>query len=378
MINKPLDAITASELELLVTERVAEDLTLEYKAVFKRSTDSEKHEFLADVSSFANARGGDIVYGIEAKEGVPQKIVGLAGITEKDIIGAESSLRTGLRPQIPDVRVRQVDTPAGSVLICRVSPSWAMPHMVIFNGSFRFYVRVGRNKDLMDVDALRAAFSRGDRIKNHARSFRQQRLAALLNGTSPIQMAPGPLVIVQVIPWATSLEDRILTSEEMARFRGKLLTMAGGGDFYWNFDGLLISAGKSEGRTIAYSQVFRDGTMESADTMGIGHKGLLHASAVEGRVVQIIRQYVAGAKLARIEPPFWILVSVLHLRGYATGYSMRPQVIDRDHLLLPEVLYNDPAADVGMTMQPAFDALWQAGGFEGSPSYADGSWQPPK
>lgn len=47
--------------------RVPESRTLEYKRDLPDPKDRDsKREFLGDVTSFANAQGGDIVYGIEA------------------------------------------------------------------------------------------------------------------------------------------------------------------------------------------------------------------------------------------------------------------------------------------------------------------------
>ncbi len=69
-INKPLEAIEESDLQNLVVERVREIKTIEYKQSLPGNSDGEKKEFLYDVSSFANAAGGDLIYGIKAEDGV--------------------------------------------------------------------------------------------------------------------------------------------------------------------------------------------------------------------------------------------------------------------------------------------------------------------
>jgi hypothetical protein len=56
--NKAFDQIGKDEIDSLVENEVREGKTLEYKEKLAGSTDSEKKEFLADVSSFANAAGG--------------------------------------------------------------------------------------------------------------------------------------------------------------------------------------------------------------------------------------------------------------------------------------------------------------------------------
>ena len=62
-LNKPLDQIEERDLQELLAGQVSEHKTLEYKLALPGNSDSERKEFLADVSSFANAAGGDLIYG---------------------------------------------------------------------------------------------------------------------------------------------------------------------------------------------------------------------------------------------------------------------------------------------------------------------------
>src|SRR5438309_1617191 len=82
--DKSVEQITAADLERLVTNGVSESRSLEYKETLPGGSDQDKREFLADVSSFANAIGGDLVYGArDARDesgkptGTPDAIVGL-------------------------------------------------------------------------------------------------------------------------------------------------------------------------------------------------------------------------------------------------------------------------------------------------------------
>jgi hypothetical protein len=52
------------------------------------------------------------------------------------------------------------------------------------------------------------------------------------------------------------------------------------------------------------------------------------------------------------------------------GYSSSP-LIDRDTLMLPEVLIEEYGAEIGKLLRPSFDALWQACGLEKSLNYDD-------
>jgi hypothetical protein len=52
---------------------------------------------------------------------------------------------------------------------------------------------------------------------------------------------------------------------------------------------------------------------------------------------------------------------------------------ENETLLLPDTLMDGSASDAAAALRPAFDAMWQAAGFRGSPSYDKaGVWQPPQ
>ena len=137
MINKPLSQVTAGDLQSLPADGSPESKTLEYKLKLPLSTDKDKKEFLADASSFANAGGGDLIYGIGAIDGRPIDIPGLADFNEdKDVLRLESSIRDGIEPRVQGVQFRTIEGFSnGPVLIIRLPRSWAAPHMVSFKGN---------------------------------------------------------------------------------------------------------------------------------------------------------------------------------------------------------------------------------------------------
>ena len=84
MINKPLDQLTLGDIKDLIENQVQEDKNIDYKETLPGNADGDKKEFLADVSSFANLNGGDIIFGIKEKRdernnstGIPEAIMGL-------------------------------------------------------------------------------------------------------------------------------------------------------------------------------------------------------------------------------------------------------------------------------------------------------------
>ena len=98
----------------------------------------QKQEFLNDVSSFANANGGLLFYGIrESKDdaGVPLEVCGLKGENPgKRINDMETIIRTGLEPRLLGVTIWPVSLPSHEdqvVLILSIPKSFAAPHMVV-------------------------------------------------------------------------------------------------------------------------------------------------------------------------------------------------------------------------------------------------------
>ena len=108
MINKPFDQIDKDEIVNLISNEVREGRMLDYKETLPGNSDSDKMEFLADVSSFANAAGGCILYGVRERRdedgkptGMPESADGLEAVNvDSEILRLESSIRTGLDPRV--------------------------------------------------------------------------------------------------------------------------------------------------------------------------------------------------------------------------------------------------------------------------------------
>ena len=77
MLNlKRIDDIDEADLQGLITNEVRENQLIEFKAAVNLSVPAARPEFLRDLSSLANASGGDLVIGIEEKDGKAVRIRG--------------------------------------------------------------------------------------------------------------------------------------------------------------------------------------------------------------------------------------------------------------------------------------------------------------
>ena len=75
MILKHVNEIGPDDLQALIDGEVAENKILEYKQEIPGRGDPIP--FLAAVSAFANTSGGDLLIGVEAREGVPIALPGI-------------------------------------------------------------------------------------------------------------------------------------------------------------------------------------------------------------------------------------------------------------------------------------------------------------
>ncbi len=52
-------------------------------------------------------------------------------------------------------------------------------------------------------------------------------------------------------------------------------------------------------------------------------------------------------------------------------FHSRQDPLDRDHILIPEVLADDFTTDLGQLLKPAFDIIWNAFDYPGSAMYGE-------
>jgi hypothetical protein len=120
----PRDLATATEIHLVafVEARIPEGTYLDLKRELPRMPDGGRHEFLADVSAFANSSGGDLVYGIEEDgEGRASAIVPQPGNPDEEALRLQDVLMHGIEPRVPASRSSLLGSRADSCwpFVCR-------------------------------------------------------------------------------------------------------------------------------------------------------------------------------------------------------------------------------------------------------------------
>lgn len=406
LFHKPFGDLEESDLQMLIDNNIREGKEVEYKEALVLHTDEQKQEFLHDVSSFANTEGGYLFYGIrERKEdaGNPLELCGLKGENPGKRIGdMEQIIQSGLDPRLYGISFVPVTLPFHDgriAIVLSIPKSYASPHMVKSNG--RFCSRNATGKFYLDRDQLQTAFALGETTAERIRAFRFERLSRIRSGYE----TPAPLgeqdakLVLHVIPLNAFRSSNAFHLKTLHNgqnsIAGQLLKplqvwdLESDPQMRFNIDGLVrVIRWRDPRVTGAYTQVFRNGIIESVDTtiLGAYEKKLLSTDVFESKLLDGIKRYTELQKLLNIHPPFFIMVSLLNVKGYSITHKVferRIQKIsdqfDRDDLLLPDVLVEHFDDHIETLLQPLFDSVWNAAGEIGSPSYdGSGKFTPPR
>jgi len=392
MINIPIDEIEKTDIEELVINKTTETKTLEYKEDLPKGTDGQNKEFLADVSSFANAAGGDIIYGIKEerdeenrKTGKPEAVVGIENISGDEVtLRFENIIRDGLSPRLK-VQIKCIDGfQKGPVIILRIPQSFSTPHMIC-KGDSRFYSRNSAGKYPLDVGEIRSVFLASETLPEKIKRFREQRLAEITADQIPVQLLLKRRFVLHIIPITAFLHGgnrpEIVFSADAKIRIGKAVSE---GNFRNNIDGYIGDSGSRNGKCESYFQIFRNGIIENVSCSQLTPKDAsnhIPSVAFEERIMEKVTKYFELMKYLNIETPILIMISLLAVKGVKMGlssiYSLDSgECIDRDSIILPDILLEDYAIKTETVLKTAFDSIWQACGLDRSLNYDEqGNWR---
>jgi hypothetical protein len=387
----PLRELTEEHLRRLIADEVGEGRGLEYKLVVGGG-DETRREFLADVSSFANAAGGDLLVGVDATDGIATALAGVVrGEVDGELQRLENMLRDGVEPRIPGIALHAVAlADARAVIVIRVPRSWSAPHMVTFKGLSRFYSRNSSGKYPLDVAEIRSAFVASASARSAVRTFRIERLARIAAGETPVSLIDAPKVVLHLIP--LTVGDTTVSVDLSPLHHGRhaslrpMRSSARGWSPRVNFDGVLCYETGANGEPPwSYLQVFRSGAIEGVDPFILrqraGFERQIPSKALEGVLINGLGQALTLTRDLGVPAPVVCAVSLLGVRDFEMMMDPRRytsgETIDREDLLVPEMLVEDLSQSPASLLQPQLDAIWNAAGYSGSPNFTeDGEWQP--
>lgn len=390
--NKSFEEISESDLNDQITAGVPEGALLDYKRDAYGRSDADVREFLKDVSSFANTSGGHLIIGIDEVAGVPTSLSPLTGDPDQELQRLENLARDGIEPRIAGLRMKAVPINGGGfVLVLRIPKSWNPPHRVSAKNTNRIYGRNSAGTYEFSVDELRVVFTSSATALDRVRAFRAERLAKINSGEAIFHLAQncGRLVLHLVPTAAFGLGSQIDLAKAQAA--QQLVSPMGGLGFSprINFDGFTNFRTGSDGMCVSYTHVFRNGAIEAVKVRVVSDLDppnlWIPTLDFDTWIFERLPSYLSALQRLDVPPPIILMITLQGVRRARLGVSPRPledlPVLDRDVLELPEVVMEQygTETDYQRAARPAFDALWNAGGFVRSRHFdAGGRWNPPR
>ena len=230
ILPKPLALMKDGEikewLKNLILEQRLESVELDYKeGTVKVATIGEKKEFAADISSFANCRGGVLVYGIkeadrqtqDQKENVvyPLDFDG-ADIDDELLLRVDQVISSSIEPRLPEhptmkpVKLAlKSNDPEKWAIVIEVRKSWTGPHMITADKEFRYYTRQNFRKGPVRMDhwELNTLFDQSLRQTDKVAQWIAGRDAALQSRR--VNRGPSEPVLFMLIVPHVLLDDRL-------------------------------------------------------------------------------------------------------------------------------------------------------------------------
>ena len=386
MIAKNIDQIAEEDLQALIDNLVLEGKTIEYKQSLPSNSDSDKKEFLADVSSFANASGGDLIYGIieDRSTGTPKALEGLTiENVDQQISRLDSMIREGIKPRILGITIKPVNLSNSKMaLVIRVLKSWVSPHRVSFKGHDKFYSRSTNGKYLMDVAELRVAFNLSETLTERIRKFRVDRISKIFANETPVPFYDTAKIVLHLISIISFDPAQSYDIGKIASHPEKMRPIdCSGWNHRYNFDGFLTYSEDREGKSHSYVQLFRNGIVEALEGSILKPRGaekFIPSIIFERKIIESLSNYLTILKTLNVEPPIFLFLTLVGVRGYPMGVFTKTRMkieenhtIDRDILLLPEIVIESYDTDSKDALRPCFDSIWNACGFPRSLNYDD-------
>jgi len=380
MIPKDLEQITEKDLQNLIDDSVLENKTIEYKRSLPGKSHHEKVEFLADISSFANASGGNIVYGIvqNNETGKPTKLEGLnVENMDKEILRLENIIRDGIGPRIIEIKSKHIDLlNSKKVLIIRVPKGLRKPYRVTFEGHDKFYKRSSNGKHPLDVEELRVEFNSPKTITEKMKKFRESRISKILTNDTSAHHYDGAKVVLHLLPVISFDSARQYSIENKKKWLTEKMRPINSAECKgrYNLDGFLTYSENGEKKSYSCVQLFKNGIIEA-----INENERIFNQYFEVKIIKVLGNYLSILKTLNIELPIFIFLTLTGVKGYIMHLESFCEEgktpIDRDILLLPKVLAENYNIHPENILKPCFDLIYNACGLPGSSNYdSDGQW----
>ena len=190
-------------------KKVQEGKLVDYKQNLKIELPSEKKEFLADFTSFANTEGGWLIIGIEEgkdekgkQNGLPDCATGFKCDNQDRLkLDLENIIRDGIQPRLNTHDIYFIDGfEKGPCLTIRVKKSLDSPHMVTLGGTNKYYMRNSAGKYQLDARQVEVEYDKKRDLKEIPKNVIAERTQKATTRIFPVDLVNRPFLQLLVLP----------------------------------------------------------------------------------------------------------------------------------------------------------------------------------
>lgn len=401
MLDMDPTEVEESDLQILVDNEVLEGKQLEFKKMKDPRSEGDKLDVLAELVSFANASGGDLLLGIDEDEDGHAGEV--CGMKVDNVDGRKNDwaqiIRSGVEQPLPSnlVDIGAVELANDrTVFVIRVERSWRSPHRVRENK--KFYGRSASGKEELDVEEIRRQVLELETTAEQLREFRAERILDIQARETPVHLQDGPVLALHVVPFsAFTPGERInVQSVSMNRFAPQLFgksAPATTGRFV--VDGYVGCSTNPTEKQGEYTKTFRSGAIETVTTYPFypsdgKYRPRMSNSELRGSLSNVLSNYSQFLLRQDVRPPYTVLLTIIDAEEYTIGgegtisqYRFGDSVVQLPEVLIetaesnPPSIKDDPPNTIPSDTDPGepyasavdevMDMLWNAVGQDGEP-----------
>jgi hypothetical protein len=377
MFAKSIDTINKGDLLSLIENGVLEGKIIEYKKELPSNKDESKKEFLADVSSFANAAGGYLIYGISEAEGLPKE---LCGVKVEDVDALKQKydniIRTSVDPRILTTIHAVLLDEERYALVFWIPQSWNRPHRVALQGHNKFYSRNSSGKYEMDTSELRTAFNSTLTLRDKMEAFKKSRIDELYSNKTPVALHYPEKLTIHWLPMEAFYKNDVINIPTSTTEILKVFS-PNGDEFQHrkNFEGIVFHSGSEHQKASTYTQIYRQGIFEAVSCL-IANKSKTYLATkyYEEYALNKVKYFVDLSKKLGINPPFFVYLTfsgIENLKIYPDHPFNEGYPIDRGILELPNAILDSYETSVVNVLIPMFERVWNACGLDRPPNYVN-------
>ena len=369
---------TAEDIDLLVQIGTGESTNLEFKQEMP-----ESGAFRKEVCAFANAHGGEIVIGIQEKNGIaagvlPQQVKN----PDNEELKIHEMIRTATTPPIPGVKVAVIPMGDGHVTAVRVPKSWIGPHM---DSSKKVFIRESTQSRPMEHIELKNAFLGAEEQALRLRRLRTQQCDAIINRDTPVQMEYKRSIVTHVMPMDALAGGRRFNAKALlAALKDARPTIGMGHNTRVDANGAfqLLTKGGPPHHGMYYAHVSYNGVVEIVNCMTLTNTlrdGDVSHSMFDQQFAQAVLESAGILSRLELEPPYVVFLSLLDVKNIKTNAADLPEPVRKDEVFAHEVAITEiPATfqEMAKSIKSALDEIANGFGLSSSPSFSlEGEWK---